>query len=107
MARSLFHGDGKASRRRWLIGIAVFTAIAILIAVTTYQRPKVHGDVAFPPFDSPPGLVKDIPVGEFIKPAGLKIIALVFYGRRSRVEISRCFLEVSELGDPGHGRDSS
>lgn len=48
------------------------------------ELPKVTG-TSLPSEPTPSHLVK---------PDGLKVIALVFFGRKDRVEIMRCFLEV-------------
>ena len=92
MAGPLLHSDGKSSRRRWFIVVIVFTFVAVLIAVATHYRQNHYGELSFPTPDRM-GYSKQLQVKEFVKPEGVKIIGLIFFGRKSRVEILRCFLE--------------
>ena len=50
--------------------------------------------MAFPTPHSEHRYAQKIHVKEFVKPKGVKIIGLVFFGRRSRVEMLKCFIEV-------------
>lgn len=95
MAGPLLHSDATNSRRRWFVVVLVFAVLATIIGTATHYRQNYSGDLAFPLPDGPTGFSKDLKVGEFVKPEGVKIIGFVFFGRRSRVEILRCFLEVS------------
>jgi len=88
-----FNG-GRSSRRRLIIAAVIFFIIAISISVFTFARQSYHRELQFPTPDTPSGFAKDVRVGAFIKPEGIKIIGLVFFGRKNRVEILRCFLEV-------------
>ncbi|RMD41666.1 hypothetical protein DV735_g3432, partial [Chaetothyriales sp. CBS 134920] len=56
-----------------------------------------------PPSLSPDrlGFSADMGVKEFRKPEGIKVIGLVFFGRRDRVEIMKCFLEKNLVENGG------
>lgn len=95
MAGPLLHFDAKHSRRRWIIAILIFVVLAALITTLTHYRRDHYGELRFPTSHAEPGFAKDLRIEEFIKPEGVKIIGLVFFGRKNRVEILRCFLEVS------------
>ncbi|KIX02836.1 uncharacterized protein Z518_08779 [Rhinocladiella mackenziei CBS 650.93] len=101
MAGPLLHSDSKSSRRRWLIGIVVFTIIAILITTSAHFRGNSYGDLSFPAPGSETGSPRTLRLKEFIKPEGIKIIGLVFFGRKNRVEILRCFLERNLVDNGG------
>lgn len=94
MAGALLHGDGSKAKRRWFILIVLFTIIAALLSGGYHYKTNYYGQLAFP---TPHGYAKDLTVKEFVKPDNVKIIGLVFFGRRNRVEMLRCFLEVCIL----------
>jgi hypothetical protein len=50
--------------------------------------------MAFPTPHSEHGFAPKINIKEFTKPKGVKVIGLVFFGRRNRVEMLKCFIEV-------------
>jgi hypothetical protein len=94
MASWLSTGDRGKTPKRWLI---VGTILSILILIFTFTppfRPRHHGEMAFPTPHSEHGYAQKIHVKEFVKPKGVKIIGLVFFGRRNRVEMLKCFIEV-------------
>ena len=93
MAGSKF-SETSTKRRRWFIGIAVTFVFAVLLAASNHYRNNYYGEVAFPTPHSPTGFSTNLHVKEFKKPENIKIIGLVFFGRRNRVEMLRCFLEV-------------
>ena len=95
MAGRLLHSDSNISRRHWFVAVLVFGVLATIIATAAHYRQNYSGELAFPTPDSHTGFAKELQIKEFVKPEGLKIIGFVFFGRRSRVEILRCFLEVS------------
>lgn len=94
MAGPILHSDGNNSRRRWILVVVVFAILALIISSISHYRQNYYGELSFPTPDSHTGYSKDLQVKEFVKPVGIKIIGFVFFGRRSRVEILRCFLEV-------------
>jgi len=101
MAVPLLHLDAKYSRRRWIIAILIFVVLGTLITTLTHYRRDHYGELRFPISHAEPGFTKDLRVEEFIKPEGVKIIGLVFFGRKSRVEIMRCFLERNLVDNGG------
>lgn len=89
-------GDSKSSCRRWIIAFLVFAMLASILAASSHYhlgRPRV---LAFPLPHSDLGHSEMIQIKEFVKPKDIKIVGLVFYGRKNRVEMLRCYLEVSE-----------
>lgn len=97
MPGPLLHSDASSSRRRWFVPVVVCGVLPTLIATAGHYRQNYSGELAFPVLDAHSGFSKDLQVKEFIKPQGIKIIGFVFFGRKSRVEILRCFLEVRYL----------
>lgn len=94
MSFALLRSDGKTSRRRWFIVAVFFTLVALIIATANHYRQNHYGEINFPTPESVSGFAKDVRIKEYVKPEGVKVIGLVFYGRRNRVEILRCYLEV-------------
>jgi hypothetical protein len=90
------HKDTK--RRQWFIIVAVFLVFAILLAASNHYKNNYYGDLEFP---TPSGHATSLSVKDFAKPAGIKIIGLVFFGRKSRVEMLRCFLERNLVDNGG------
>ncbi|KEF59692.1 uncharacterized protein A1O9_04538 [Exophiala aquamarina CBS 119918] len=101
MAGPLLHSDPSSSRRRWLVAVLGFAVLATIIATAAHYRQNYSGELAFPVPDGHSGFSKDLQVKEFIKPQGVKIIGFVFFGRKSRVEILRCFLERNLVDNGG------
>lgn len=97
MAGPILHSETSKSRRRWLVILTCLAVVALLISFATHYRQNYYGQLSFPSPDSHTGYSNDLQVKEFVKPPGIKIIGFVFFGRRSRVEILRCFLEVPLL----------
>jgi hypothetical protein len=95
MAGAILSGDPKSSRRRWIIALVIFSVLAIMLAATSryhLQRPR---EFAFPLPNSDLGHSRLIEIKEFVKPKDVTIVGLVFFGRKNRVEMLRCYLEVS------------
>ncbi|KIV85934.1 hypothetical protein PV11_01584 [Exophiala sideris] len=95
-----FNGK-RSSRRRLIIALVIFFISAISISIYTFARQTYHGELQFPTPESASGFSKDVRVEQFIKPEGIKIIGLVFFGRKNRVEILRCFLERNLVDNGG------
>src|ERR1700722_11175932 len=94
MATWLATGDRGQTRRRWVI---IGTILSVLILVFTFAPPfrsRHHGEMAFPTPHSDHEYAPKVQIKEFVKPKGVKIIGLVFFGRRNRVEMLKCFIEV-------------
>jgi hypothetical protein len=95
MASAILSGDHRLARRRWTIALLTFSFIAILLAATSryhLQRPR---EMAFPLPGQELGHSKFIEFKEFVKPNNITVAGLVFFGRKDRVEMLRCYLEVS------------
>lgn len=102
MAGPILHSDSKSTRLRlWFFAFVVFAVVATVIAATTHYRLNYYGEISFPTSQSSTGFSKDLKVKEFIKPDGIKVIGLVFFGRKSRVEVLRCFLERNLVDNGG------
>lgn len=81
------------SRPRWAFVVAL-TCVTIVGLIFMGLSPRDHGEMAFPLSGAATGFATSINVQEFVKPSGVKVIGLVFFGRRDRVEMLRCYLEV-------------
>ena len=96
MAVPLLSWDKQNSRRRGVIVAAAFTLILLILTATShYRAPRRHHleqsiDYA-PPAADPE---KTVSVPHFTKPQDVVIVGYVFFGRKSRVEILRCYIEV-------------
>ncbi|KIW17200.1 hypothetical protein PV08_04391 [Exophiala spinifera] len=101
MAISRLYSDGKYSRRRWIVGILAFLTFAVLVISFTHYRRNYYGEMSFPTSHIETEFTKDLRVKEFIKPEGVKVVGLVFFGRKNRVEILRCFLERNLVDNGG------
>jgi hypothetical protein len=102
MAGSKYSFDvDKAKRRRWLIIIAVFLTLAVILAGSNHYKNNYYGELAFPTPDGPTGYSTTLAVNEFVKPKDIRIIGLVFFGRKNRVEMLRCFLERNLVDNGG------
>lgn len=95
MAGAILSGDRKSSRRRWVIVLLTFSFIAILLAATSRYHLRRPREIAFPLPDSELGHSKFIEFKEFVKPKNVTVVGLVFFGRKNRVEMLTCYLEVS------------
>jgi hypothetical protein len=111
MAGPLLSRDKQTSRRRWVIVAAVITVIIFLFSATSQYYPRLphHLDHPPPP-QSPDHLSKPIedapapatppkPIAspQFVKPKDIPIVGFIFFGRKSRVEILRCYVEVRSI----------
>jgi hypothetical protein len=103
MAGPLLSGDKQISRRRWFIVAAVFTLVVLLFTATSHYRPLRPHDLEHSsprpsqtssPAPAPTNSAKTVPVTQFKKPKDIPIVAMIFFGRKSRVELLRCYLEV-------------
>ena len=106
-SRSRILPEDTAKRRRWVIGAIVLLFFVVFLATGSHYRNN-YDDVAYPRPPPPPhgphgpqhnsphlGDSNALETKQFRKPPGTKLIGLVFFGRTNRVEIMRCFLEVS------------
>ncbi|RMZ92556.1 hypothetical protein DV736_g220, partial [Chaetothyriales sp. CBS 134916] len=68
-----------------------------------HYKSNYYGEAVFPlsPPPPPPVFTTSLGVKEFRKPEGIKVIGLVFFGRRDRVEILKCFLERNLVDNGG------
>lgn len=85
------------SRPRWafVVALAVVTFVGLFL-VGGSRRDR--GELAFPLPGTATGFAASIDIHDFVKPSGVKIIGLVFFGRKDRVEMLRCYLEVRRQG---------
>ena len=95
MASAILGGDRRLARRRWTIVLLTFSFIAILLAATSRYHLQRRRDIAFPLPGQELGHSKFIEFKEFVKPNNITVVGLVFFGRKNRVEMLRCYLEVS------------
>ena len=95
MAGAILNSDRISSRRRWIIALIVFLVIAITLGTASRHHLRRSRELAFPLHGSDVGHSKLVEIKEFVKPKDVTIIGLVFYGRKNRVEMLRCYLEVS------------
>ncbi|KIW32528.1 uncharacterized protein PV07_04062 [Cladophialophora immunda] len=101
MAFSLRFGMSNTQRRRIIAFALCFAIFIVTAAHYRLQRHKAYGRLVFPVQRSVPGLSDTLGVTGYDKPNGLKIIGIVFFGRRSRVEMLRCFLERNLVDNGG------
>jgi hypothetical protein len=107
MVNWLVGGDRGKTRRRWLIFATVLSVLILIFTFTPPFRPRHRGEMAFPTPHGEHGFAPKIHIKEFVKPKDTKIIGLVFFGRRNRVEMLKCFIEVRIcLENLGRGRES-
>jgi hypothetical protein len=110
MAGPLLSGDKQTSRRRWVIAGVIFTLILLLFSATTHYRPLRPQGVDHPPppppslppqaadhTTPPPDPAKTVASPQFTKPKDVPIVGFIFFGRKSRVEILRCYIEVRSV----------
>jgi phosphoribosyl 1,2-cyclic phosphodiesterase len=95
MASAIRNRDRIFSPRRWVIALIIFSLIAITLTATSRYHLGRAREFAFPVPHSDIGHSKIIEIKEFLKPKDVTIIGLVFFGRKNRVEMLRCYLEVS------------
>lgn len=92
----------KNPRRRWIIIVSCLSLLALIFFTLPITSTSALKDVVPLPLGSsnneplPTSLPHAPSLAGFVKPEGVKIVGLVFYGRKSRVEIMRCYLEVRE-----------
>jgi hypothetical protein len=119
MAGPWLSWDKQNSRRRWVIVATAFTLVILLLTATSHYHPlrpsspypySVKDPSTSP---SPSQAVNHTPQSqaadhvpsaqpttttvsspEFVKPEGIPVVAYIFFGRRSRVELLRCYIEV-------------
>jgi hypothetical protein len=94
VAGAMLNRDRISSRRRWIIALFIFSLIVITLTATPRYRLGRSREFAFPVPHSDTGYSKMIEIKEFVKPKNVTIIGLVFFGRKNRVEMLRCYLEV-------------
>lgn len=91
------------SRPRWafVVALALITFVGLMFKVGPRRD---RGELAFPLSGTATGFAASINIQDFAKPSGVKIIGLVFFGRKDRVEMLRCYLEVkASRFAPPHG----
>ena len=88
----MLKGDKKTTRRRWLVALTLLTFIVISLIATSQWHRRRPREFPLPGTDF--GHAPSIQIKEFVKPKGVKIVGLVFFGRRNRVEMLRCYIEV-------------
>ncbi|KAJ9609654.1 hypothetical protein H2200_005982 [Cladophialophora chaetospira] len=90
--------------RRWLAAAFIIASCALMLLIYQLYFHEPRQSLAFPISHSPTGSSKDLRLLEFPKPHlqdGVKIIGLVFFGRKDRVEILRCYLERNLVDNGG------
>ena len=84
--------------RKWIVTIIACSIIVTLLTTGARWRPR-HRDLAFPIQLSPLSTLefqKQVLIKDLVKPPNITVVALVFFGRKSRVEMLRCYIEVSQ-----------
>ncbi|OCT51214.1 hypothetical protein CLCR_08554 [Cladophialophora carrionii] len=82
------------SRVRRSLAVALVGALCFVIfALHRLHELQFQRPFSFPTSESATGFSSDLRVWQFDKPDDVKVIGLVFFGRKSRVEILRCYLE--------------
>ena len=114
MAGPLLSRDKQTSRRRWFIVAAVFTLVLLLFTVSSRYRSSASHVLEHPSssssssssqslshtaqpaehVSSQPDPPKAVSTPQFTKPKDVPIVGFIFFGRKSRVEILRCYIEV-------------
>jgi hypothetical protein len=122
MAGPWLSWDKQNPRRRWIIVAAAFTLVILLLTATSHYRPlrpfrpspydlkTPSPSLSFSPLPSQTvnhaaqsqsashvasaQPATTVSVQELVKPEGITVVAYVFFGRKSRVEILRCYIEV-------------
>ena len=89
-------------RIRRFVAAAVL-AVIFIVTATQYWLHHLQslGGLSFPTPESLTGFSTDVRVWDFNKPKDVKIIGLVFFGRKSRVDILRCYLERNLVDNGG------
>lgn len=84
------------SRPRCLVAfiIALIATITLLTSASWRDQP---GEFAFPINGPTTSFATNLALKEYVKPPGIKVTGLIFFGRKDRVELLRCYLEVSLL----------
>lgn len=91
-------------KRRWFVVALISASVALLLLLSRLYLLPPHHVLTFPTTQSATGFSTDLGVWDLPKPQlpdGVKIIGLVFFGRRSRVEILRCYLERNMVDNGG------
>ncbi|EXJ68756.1 uncharacterized protein A1O5_07687 [Cladophialophora psammophila CBS 110553] len=101
MASSLRFRTAKIQRSRLLVFALFFVIFTVATAFYQLRRHKAHGKPIFPTQKSVNGFSNGPRVAGYGKPEGVKIIGLVFFGRKNRVEILQCFLQRNLVDNGG------
>ena len=91
---NMFHFCSSGRRSKWNIALGLFVGFALfLTAVFLYRgRPSpLPVQVAFPLQIT--STSHSLLPTNLVKPDNVRVIALVFFGRRNRVEMLRCYIE--------------
>ncbi|ETN46042.1 uncharacterized protein HMPREF1541_00225 [Cyphellophora europaea CBS 101466] len=87
------------ARPRWILTIGALTFIALVALIYKGRGHDEQGQLAFPLAGG--SYATSISSKDFVKPSGVKVVALVFYGRKNRVEMLRCYLERNLVDNGG------
>lgn len=98
MAGAILSADSKYIRRRWIAALTLLSLIILLALARFHYRSREY---AFPIPGPGNGHSPKVYVSEFIKPKGVVVVALVFFGRKNRVELLRCYLERNLVDNGG------
>jgi hypothetical protein len=93
------HRSNTSMRRS--LAAALLAALSLVILISYYLFDLQSRESSFPSPESVTGFSTDLTVWGFDKPEDIKVIGLVFFGRRSRVEILRCYLERNLVDNGG------
>jgi len=74
---------------------AVALFLLFFLSLTSHLRPSRPEHLEFP-VSLATSFAESPAAPRFVKPANLTVVGLVFYGRKSRVEMLRCYLEVGK-----------
>ena len=94
MGGPLLHNEAKSKRRRWIVIVTIFAFVAFAISATSVHRGRGPRPLVFPTPHLQTPFSESIVIPHFERPKDIKIVGLVFFGRKDRVEMLRCYLEV-------------
>ena len=80
-----------------MVGLLVGVVVALMLATTARWRHPGPHELRFPIAPPPPApleYAKQVTLKDMKKPTNVTVVGLVFFGRKNRVEMLRCYLEV-------------
>ena len=81
-------------RNKWYIGLGAFSILLFFLLTTAHFRSSRRPPRFEYPIDNfPTETTQALQVPHLVKPDNVTIVAFVFFGRKSRVEMLRCYLE--------------